>query len=362
MPFLFTSARNVVIANTESSSATGAEDFKSLAVRYPLPSGWSGIAVVEDTFIADGIKLRRAGLSSVSPAGEEILGSAADAQGSPMARAYFELVERVSTIEWLGRDRAPCDLLTVDGRLAKESPWEEVFPESPEPAAWRYSRSNGIAIHGNWERASKRAFYELCERDRVLRSWYGETVPQRVLFDLRATPLAHSRSYEWCAYSFPESEKRRFSRGVHVRGVFGIPRNRELPFVFGYGARSSPEDALFAATREATQLLAFLWGESLPEEDPASAPIPAYHLEAFQWSERRDGIRRWLNGGHARYRSVSWPPGEVDGRVFFVDLTPSWVQGLRVSKAVCAEALPLAFGNDPGALHLPAEIRVHPLA
>jgi hypothetical protein len=351
-----------VSANTADLVEGQADDFKSLAAKYPLPRGWSGIAVVEDTFLADGVRLRRAGLSSLSPAGEEILGSAADADGSPIARAYFELVERVSTIEWLGREHSPCDLLTLEGKLAKQKSWEEVFPESPEPATWRYSRSNGIAIHDDWKSASERAFWELCERDRVLRSWYGETVPQRVSFDLRKTPLAHSRGYEWCAYSFPESDRRRFSRGVHVRGVFGIPRNIELPFVFGYGARPSSEEALLTATREATQLLAFLWGESLPAEDPPSAPIPAYHLEAFQWGERRDSVRRWLHGGHARHRGASWPPGEVDGRVLFLDLTPSWTRGLRVSKAVCAEAMPLAFGDYPGAGHLPPEIRPHPIA
>jgi hypothetical protein len=337
-------------------------DFKSLAVQYPLPEGWSGITVVEDTFLADHVQVRRAGLSSTSPSGEEILGSAADARGSPTARAYFELLERASTVEWLARPRALCDLLTIDGTVAEQSSWKDVFPESPEPAAWRYARSNGVAIHADWQSASERAFWELCERDRVLRTWYGETVPQRVAFAVEETPLATSRSYEWRAFSFPESARKRFSRGVHVRGVFGMPRSREVPFVFGYGARPSEEEALSVATREATQLLAFLWGEPLPEKEPPLAPTPAYHLEAFQWSERQENVRDWLGGGHARYRSASWPPRDVDGRVFFVDLTPPWISDLRVSKALCAEAVPLTFGDYPGAFHLPPAIRVHPIA
>jgi hypothetical protein len=347
---------------SSSSPPAPQPDFKSLALRYPLPEGWSGIAVVEDTFLADRVKLRRAGLSSISPAGEEILGSAADAVGSPTARAYFELVERASTVDWLRHDHAPCVLLALDETVAKEAPWEEVFPESPEPARWRYSRSNGIAVHADWQSASSRAFWELCERDRVLRAWYGETVPVRAPFDVGSTPLAATRSYEWLAYSFPESRRIRFSRGVHVHGVFGMPKNDESPFVFGFGARPSPEEALFTATREATQLLAFLWGEPLPEADPPLTPTPAYHLDMFQRRERHDSIRQWLSGGHARHRRDSFSPREVDGRVHFVDLTPPWARGLRVSKAVCAEALPLAFGEYPGALHLPAAIRTHPIA
>jgi hypothetical protein len=224
------------------------------------------------------------------------------------------------------------------------------------------SKSNGVAIHTDWRSASNRAFWELCERDRVLRSWYGETVPERAPFDVGTTSLAPSRSYEWRAYSFPSSERSPFSRGVHVLGVFGMPREPGAPFVFGYGARPSSEEALFAAKREATQLLAFLWGESLPEVDPPLAPTPAYHLDAFQWSERHDGIRRWLDGEHTRFRSASGPPGHADIGVRFLDLTPSWLRGLRVSKAVCAEALPLAFGDHPGARHLPEAIRAHPIA
>lgn len=49
--------------------------------------------------------------------------------------------------------------------------------------------------------------------------------------------------------------------------------------------------------------------------------------------------------------------------VAFVDLTASWLpRGLRVAKAICAEALPLVFGDPPYARHLDEDLRVHPIA
>jgi hypothetical protein len=36
--------------------------------------------------------------------------------------------------------------------------------------------------------------------------------------------------------------------------------------------------------------------------------------------------------------------------------------GLRVAKAVCDDAMPLAFGDTPFTAHLPSKLRVHPIA
>jgi hypothetical protein len=330
--------------------------------RYRIPPAWSAVAVVEDTFEVDGLEVRRAGVSSTSPMGEEIVGSAADVGTSPVARAYFELLERVSTVEWLHRNNSSCDLLTLEGAPATCQPWSEVVPESSVPGRWRFARSNGIALHVDWESASRRAFWELCERDRVLRAWYGMTVPKRLAVAWEETPLGRTRSYEWLAYSFPEDKSAGFSRGLFVSGVFGMPKTREAPFVFGYGARPVEEEATSAAIREAIQLLAFLWGEPVSSALPGLSPLPAYHLETYQSRTNQDLLRRWLEGEHGQYgRLVAAPLGSA-GKVLFADLTPAWLQDLRVSKAVCRGALPLVFGEDPKAAHLPLEFRTHPIA
>jgi hypothetical protein len=336
----------------------------------PLPEGWSELAVVEDVVVADGVELRRAGLSSTGPGGEEVTGAAVDAGSSPVDRSYFELLERVSTLEALRERRRSYSLLTADAEPLGDRGVDELFPESHEPARWRYARSNGVALHSDWRSASLRASWELAERDRVLRAWCGETRPQRLDFSAESTPLGRARSYEWRAYAFPEAEAVEFSRGVQVVGVFGFPTRADAPLICGYGARPGPRDALDAAAREAMQLLAFLWGEPLLDRLPDPAPTAMRHLEHFQWPDHHDILRGWLDAGHERFFSeANGRPASrtVDrsraARLAFVDLTPGWMcRGLRVAKAICDAAMPLAFGDAPFTAHLPPELRVHPVA
>jgi YcaO cyclodehydratase, ATP-ad Mg2+-binding len=337
---------------------------------FPLPEGWSAPEFVEDIFIADGIELYRAGISSIAPNGEELTGAAVEAETSPLDRAYFELLERVSTIEALTSGSASYDLLDLDGDVIGERAAGDIFPESNEPARWRYARSNGIALHVDWRRASLRAFWEMSERTRVLHSWYGATRPVRLDFRKDSTPLRRSESYEWRAYLFPASNATAFSCDVEVVGVYGLPRRAAVPLVLGYGAHPERDDALNAGLREAMQLLGFLWGEPTCERLPQPAPTPLHHLEHYQWPGHRDVLQAWLDDGHERFwqgpllraagarERTSRSPG-----VAFVDLTPSWLRGgLRVAKAVCDDALPLVFGETPFASHLPPPLRVHPIA
>jgi hypothetical protein len=351
-------------SSLEASSEAGESEFhaRQTIETNPLPPAWGRPSVYEDRIEMDGLEVRRAGLSSVNPEGEEILGSAASTIEPPLARAYFELLERASTLEWLKRAASSCALLGLDGEPKGRRSMMDVAPQSPEPARWRYARSNGVALHESWREACHRAYLELCERHRVLAAWYGESQPAKLAFDVEATSLKKIRSYEWLACSFPAPSDGDFTRDVHVTGVLGMPDSESSPVVAGFGAESSIDRAVMHAAREATQLLAFLWGESLPESDPLMAPNPAYHRDIYQRPERRKLLRRWLEEGHTRVRQHT--PRPVDGAddVLFVDLTPQWLRGLRVSKAVCPAALSLVFGDDPRASHLPPELRAHPIA
>jgi len=335
---------------------------------YPLPEGWSGPEVLVDTVIADGVELRRAGLCSTGPAGEELTGAAVEAELSPVDRAYFELLERISTVDAVRTPLASYDLRTADGDCAGSLPSAELFPESADPARWRYARSNGVALHGDWRRASERAVWELAERDRVLRAWYGETRPERIALDLHDTPLRSSRTYEWRAYSFPVGREASVSEGVDVVGLFGIPSRSTAPLISGYGARPGQAGALDAAVREAMQLLGFLWDEPVIDRRPEPAPTPLYHLEYFQWAGHRDVLRRWLDVGHERHapreaqRLGPTRPAAPRAGVAFVDLSPAWLPGgLRVAKAICDAAMPLVFGESPLAASLPFDLRTHPI-
>jgi hypothetical protein len=330
-------------------------------VTSPLPEGWSVPVAVEDTIVADGVAIQRAGISTIAPDGEEICGSAADVGGRPSARAWFELLERVSAVEALQRGGDVFETKDAAGRPSGVCSRKDVLPESSAPDVWRYARSNGVALHVGWATACERALLELAERDRVLRAWHGEIRPEPLPFDARALGVEEARSYAFSAYGFPEEDTRGFSRGIHVVGVFGFPLRDDLPFVAGYAGRSALEAALTAATREAVQLLAFLWGEPLPDGS-SSAPTAMAHLDTYQVRGAHRTIRSWLEGGHLRHGRHA-PEARARAPVAYVDLTPSWLTGgLRVARAVCAEATPLVFGASPLAAHLPAELRIHPIA
>jgi hypothetical protein len=329
-----------------------------------LPDTWSPPEIVEDVVVADGVELWRAGLASVGPGAEEVTGAAADPSGSPIDRSIYELVERVCTLEAMRASEGVLAVRDAAGNRRGEASPAAVFPTSSDSMLWRHARSNGVALHDSWQSAVLRATWELVERDRVMRSWYGAIAPERLAFDAQTTVLGAARSFAWEAYRFA-GDSGAGSPAVEVIGLFGFPESDALPLVFGYGARPDRAAALAAALTEATQLLAFLWGEPVTDQAPPMTPSAMFHLEYFQVPAHRPLLRRWLASGHADFaaRVERRRPWALDD-VAFVDLTPAWLQecGFCVVKALCDAALPLVFGLAPHAAHLPDELRVHPVA
>jgi ribosomal protein S12 methylthiotransferase accessory factor YcaO len=328
---------------------------------HPLPEGWSTPATMADSIVAEGLCLHRAGVSAIAPTGEEITGSAAGVSPGVLDRGWFELLERASTLDALRDPRRRLPSRALDGAPTGDVVASKVFPESDEPARWRFGRSNGVALHRTWKEACERAWWELTERDRVLRSWYGEGAPRRVAFD--PGPLADlGPLYEWRAYTFEDEVSRAWSAGIEVAGVVGLPRSGGLPLVTGWSARPLLDDAIASAAAEATQQLAFLWGEPLPADEPAPGPSAMHHLDHLIWPGMAAHLVAWLDGGHRRYAAAPLPAASP-GSVSFVDLTPTWLAGhLFVARAVCPDAEPLTFGDAPRGRHLPPALRAHPIA
>jgi hypothetical protein len=328
----------------------------------PLPEGWGAPSVVEDRIVADGVLLHRAGLSSIAPSGEEITGSAAGPSSDVLARGEFELLERAATLEAI-RARRPLTVRDRAGAAIDAIAADDLFPASDEPVRWRYARSNGVALHASWEDACDRALWELVERDRVLRSWYGAIAPRRVGFDVAASPLAGAASIAFEAYVFDDPDGPAWSAGIAAAAVIGFPCREEVPLVVGYGARPDLAAAVAAAAGEAAQLLAFLWGEALPSSEPEPGPTPMHHLEHLLWVETAPRLRRWLEGAHRTFaRPGGDRPAEAAAAPRFADLTPAWPTRLRVARAIAPGLTPLTFGDAPLAAHLPDELRLHPIA
>ncbi len=322
----------------------------------PLLDGWSLPEVVDDVITADGIELRRAGMASRRADGTELTGSAASVDDAPVERARYELLERMATIDAISSALEIWQVWSGEGAPISVVSSADAFPESNRPERWRFARSNGVALHCDWDSACKAAREELAERDRVLRSWYGETLPAPVEAPAQ---LGVASSYEWSAFLLPAPE-RSWSEDVVVAGVIGFPRC-DVPLVLGYGAGTAADVALRKAVGEALQSLAFLWGEPAPQAEPELSPSALGHLEWWLYPGHHDQLKRWLDGQHARYATNERTQTVTQRETTYLDLTPKGLDRHRVVKAMSPAALPLAFGACPFGEHLPSSLRVHPI-
>jgi len=331
----------------------------------PLPEGWRLSERVDDTVAVDGLSIRRVGMCATSEHGQAV-GSAADVLQDPVDRARFELLERIAIAEAVRTSSSSARSFRLRSSMGDDlgtARFEDVFRPSTAPDRWAFARSNGVSLNAGWSQACVGAARELVERDRVMRAWLGETIPVPIGNDAESSILSGTRSYEWRTYLFPNPEAPAIGGDLEVVGVFGFPAVAGRPLVSGYGARADRAEAVNAAQKEALQLLAFLWGEPLPDRAPDPLPAPMTHLETYQMPDRHPVLRRWLDEGHAaHYVRSSASDADTDRSLRFADLTPPWLHGqLHVARALCPAAIPLIVGLSPLLAHLPPELRIHPI-
>ncbi len=328
------------------------DELRSLIRAYPLPPGCSEPQLFSDVIEVGGVPIRRAGIQSTTPDGGEVTGSAAELESSPLPRAYFELLERAALIDAAART---CPIRDASGRRIG---WRSPDPPPRADTRSRPARSNGVALHQSWDRACRRARYELAERDRVLGAWYGEL--PLVPVDVPSSLASFAGTHRWCARSIPASAGAH-EADVEVAVIVGFPRDPDVPLARGFAGRGSLREALDAAAAEAVQTLAFIWDEPLPTEAPALSPTPMFHLDYYLWPGHHAQLREWLAGEwyvRARHRE------RARDEARFVDLTPPCFEGsLYVVRAVRRSARELVFGEPPPALarSLPSSRHVHPI-
>jgi hypothetical protein len=332
---------------------------EGLLDRYPISSEWSRPTLYLETATLGTLSLYLCGLAARSE-DEVVTGSAADLTATPLRRAYFELIERTSLVS-AGRDsRRKFSLRDANGSGTGRAPFGRVFSESRDPRV-RYARSNGVAAAATWRSACRAAHWELLERDRILRSWYGETRPHRLALPPSPWRVALETQCDFQAFSFPPS--RRSRQGAAV-GVFAFPRTPGVALAYGFAAARNSMRAIDRAAAECLQRLGFLWGETIPTAQPAFAPTAEYHQEYYLQPSMHPRLRHWLAGEHAR-TPCKIAERTAAGRVLeFADLTPDELRGkLFVVKALPRSELDLTFGSGHPAVigPLPDSFRVHPI-
>jgi ribosomal protein S12 methylthiotransferase accessory factor YcaO len=305
------------------------------------------------------VSVELCGLATVGD-GETVTGSAGEVGELPLARAYFELLERTSVVEAM-KSSNHLRLLNPDAGHMRAAYAHEIFRGSNDPT-FRYARSNGVAGASSWPAACSAARWELIERDRILRSWYGQTRPVRCQ-DLSLSSLAGLDSFYECqAFSFP---------GVsapypgEVVGVFAFPKIADAPLSYGFAAEPDTARAIRKASRECVQRIGFLWGEEVSASEPAFVPNAEYHQEYYLRPCMHDALRAWLDGDHFRLPCEIEPrSGEVRPEEF-VDVTPQHLQGdFFVAKVLPGDELELGFGHGHPRVRAPLapNFLVHPIA
>jgi hypothetical protein len=329
----------------------------------PLSPQWERPSLMRHVANIGGTLIHLAGLSTVDRGGQSVCGSAGQLVGSPLARAYYELIERTAVVEAMGQSRQEFEILNFEGEVVGKARSSEVFPQSSDEQCWRYARSNGVAVGVDWQDATHRAGLEMTERDRVLRSWYGEIVPEWLQISSNPVPRSLDHYYNFETYVFPGVVEH--GDTANVVGIFGFPSQESAPLVFGLGARHRLHEALAAAACECLQRLGFLWGETIPEVLPAFAPTPDFHQEFYLHRPNQERLLAWLRGDHAKFAGVLGDRPREPGVPLFVDLTPDALRSqLVVAKALPANELPLTFGRGHPRLKcaFPEMLAIHPIA
>jgi hypothetical protein len=320
----------------------------------PLATELAETEVFAGVVIAAGLSVRLAGLA-VRFDEETITGSAGALgdEGDPMDRARFELEERLALLRAMKTSEATLPLFDRHRRSLGSIRREEAFPQTHDEATLRWSRSSGVAAGTSFEDAACRARYELVERDRILRSWYGDLLPSRIL-DMDAVPDALHAFYRVETYAFPED-----GSDVSVAAVFAFPRATG-PLVFGFGARPTEAEAVGVAARELVQRLGFLWEEALPDRAPSPSPTADFHQDHYLFPDHHAALRRWLDGEHAPLGGSLRSTRSTEPT--YLDLSPAG--GPVVVKAVPCGHVPLAFGVGHPLLEraVPGGVAVHPIA
>src|SRR4051794_40550632 len=206
---------------------------EQLREHYPLAEQWGEPNMFVDATCVCGVLIHVAGLSARRDAGEIAIGSAGDLLESPLSRAYFELLERTSIVTMFEADGGYLPARSASGAGRERVGIDALVPTTRDPHRWRYAKSNGVAAGCTWQEACARAEWELVERDRVLRSWYGELPAIRMELAPAKMPSAWNTVYSFEAYLFGDSAR----SNVEVAGVFGFPRRPDAPLVYGFGAR-----------------------------------------------------------------------------------------------------------------------------
>jgi hypothetical protein len=325
-------------------------ELELLQQSFPFPPLWKLEEIYTEELSLGSSQLKMVGLVAKGPGNPPVTSSAVSLDDSPLLRAYFELIERVSICLAENSEKEDFVKFSTKGQSSAITK-SALFPQSPDPLRWVYSRSNGVGAHINFHSACCSAGLELIERDVILRAWCGDSQINLCPVKQDELPKMVNENYEIKSYLFTPQMT---SLGmIYVCGTFGFPKEVNAPFICGFGASFNEKAAQEHAFRESMQRLGFLWGE-VPPDTVEFSPSPEFHLEYYWKYSNQLVIRNWLEQRSSTQIDMN---GTFLDDLTFVDITPESAHSqYSVVKAVSVNRIPLYFGMQS------SSESVHPIA
>ena len=297
------------------------------------------------------------GISATGSAGE------LHDQVSANEKGYYELLERIGVQQSYHYPQKRYDVSDMEGSYPYDSlTQEQIFPESTEPEKWKYSFSNGVALHTDFKTACKNALYERIERDLFLKVWYKEYPAALLSYDCSNFIKKLNKYYDFkevCFGAYQLDEEKLYSVGI-----FGFPKTeKDMPFVYGLGADVGIQQSFEKAESEFIQRLGFLYGESADDELESFQPNAYSHQEYYLKKQNYFKIKKFIeeNMKSSSEKELLYRLPQTG----FVSLTPEELldSNYYLVKCVSNELMPLTFGVEyPWADHHPESRNIHPIA
>lgn len=306
-------------------------------------AGWECAEPFRNSLTVENLTLHQEGLCAMHPTLGQMVGASTTTKPDGDSKAWYELIERISTLQAAVEESPTLELLNFQGERLKDIPRSTVFPDISGPG-FRAAKSNGVALWSDFAGAARGAVRELAERQLVLENWIGRRQPKILAAPQADRPVSALQNiYEIVVVSWG-SIRTTVSDPLHGRSVFLFPKRPELPYAVGFGCHQDADRARHQAEEECLQVMSFYYGEELPDESPEPQPSPGFHQEFYQYAPNRRVLQQWL---HGRIRACRNPGAALEcidpGFVILPVVIPS--SGFTVVKALCPDTLPLVFGD-----------------
>lgn len=123
------------------------ETLDTVTSQFPLSARWHSPQIFSDKLALGNLEIAMLGVSAAGVKSGGVSASAVSLQGLPLKRAWFELVERSSILDFLAVMPSELEVFRF-GAGSEVWPVDRVFGEETETS--RPSKSNGVASHPQW--------------------------------------------------------------------------------------------------------------------------------------------------------------------------------------------------------------------